>query len=151
MTINCNGTLIDLSVPKVMGILNVTPNSFYDGGKHREINSIIHQVDKMLSEGADFIDIGAYSSKPSAEFVSELEEIERLKVVVKELINTFPNIVLSVDTFRAAVAKVAVEHGVAIVNDISAGLLDEKMLPTVRSEEHTLNSSHITIPYTVFC
>jgi len=131
MTINCNGTLIDLSVPKVMGILNVTPNSFYDGGKHREINSIIHQVDKMLSEGADFIDIGAYSSKPSAEFVSELEEIERLKVVVKELINTFPNIVLSVDTFRAAVAKVAVEHGVAIVNDISAGLLDEKMLPTV--------------------
>lgn len=131
MTINCSGTLIDLSVPKVMGILNVTPNSFYDGGKHREINSIIHQVDKMLSEGADFIDIGAYSSKPSAEFVSELEEIERLKVVVKELINTFPNIVLSVDTFRAAVAKVAVEHGVAIVNDISAGLLDEKMLPTV--------------------
>ena len=131
MTINCNGTLIDLSVPKVMGILNVTPNSFYDGGKHREINSIIHQVDKMLSEGADFIDIGAYSSKPSAEFVSELEEIERLKVVVKELINTFPNIVLSVDTFRAAVAKVAVEHGVAIVNDISAGLLDQKMLPTV--------------------
>lgn len=131
MTINCNGTLIDLSVPKVMGILNVTPNSFYDGGKHREINSIIHQVDKMLSEGADFIDIGAYSSKPSAEFVSELEEIERLKVVVKELINTFPNIVLSVDTFRAAVAKVAVEHGVAIVNDISAGLLDEKMLHTV--------------------
>ncbi|HLO73103.1 MAG TPA: dihydropteroate synthase [Flavobacterium sp.] len=131
MTINCNGTLIDLSVPKVMGILNVTPNSFYDGGKHREINSIIHQVDKMLSEGADFIDIGAYSSKPSAEFVSEKEEIERLKVVVKELINTFPNIILSVDTFRAAVAKVAVEHGVAIVNDISAGLLDEKMLPTV--------------------
>lgn len=131
MTINCNGTLIDLSVPKVMGILNVTPNSFYDGGKHREINSIIHQVDKMLSEGADFIDIGAYSSKPSAEFVSELEEIERLTVVVKELINTFPNIVLSVDTFRAAVAKVAVEHGVAIVNDISAGLLDQKMLPTV--------------------
>lgn len=131
MTINCNGTLIDLSVPKVMGILNVTPNSFYDGGKHREINSIIHQVDKMLSEGADFIDIGAYSSKPSAEFVSEKEEIERLKVVVKELINTFPNVILSVDTFRAAVAKVAVEHGVAIVNDISAGLLDEKMLPTV--------------------
>ena len=131
MTINCNGTLIDLSVPKVMGILNVTPNSFYDGGKHREINSIIHQVDKMLSEGADFIDIGAYSSKPSAEFVSEKEEIERLKVVVKELINTFPNIILSVDTFRAAVAMVAVEHGVAIVNDISAGLLDEKMLPTV--------------------
>lgn len=114
-----------------MGILNVTPNSFYDGGKHREINSIIHQVDKMLLEGADFIDIGAYSSKPNADLVSESEEIERLKPVIKELINTFPNIILSVDTFRAAVAKVAVEHGAAIVNDISAGLLDEKMLPTV--------------------
>ena len=78
MTINCNSRLIDLNLPKVMGILNVTPNSFYDGGKHNEINSIMHQVDKMLSEGADFIDIGAYSSKPSAEFVSDEEEIKRL-------------------------------------------------------------------------
>ena len=114
-----------------MGILNVTPNSFYDGGKHREINSIIHQVDKMLSEGADFIDIGAYSSKPSAEFVSETDEINRLVHVIKELVNTFPNIILSVDTFRAEVAKVAVDNGVAIVNDISAGLLDKNMLQTV--------------------
>lgn len=114
-----------------MGILNVTPNSFYDGGKHKEINSIIHQVDKMLSEGADFIDIGAYSSKPSAEFVSEEEEIKRLVPILKSLVETFPNIVLSVDTFRANVAKAAVENGVAMVNDISAGLLDEKMLETV--------------------
>ena len=131
MNINCNGNLIDLSIPKVMGILNVTPNSFYDGGKHREINSIIHQVDKMLSEGADFIDIGAYSSKPSAEFVSETDEINRLVHVIKELVNTFPNIILSVDTFRAEVARVAVDNGVAIVNDISAGLLDKNMLETV--------------------
>ena len=131
MNINCNGNLIDLSIPKVMGILNVTPNSFYDGGKHREINSIIHQVDKMLSEGADFIDIGAYSSKPSAEFVTETDEINRLVHVIKELVNTFPNIILSVDTFRAEVAKVAVDNGVAIVNDISAGLLDKNMLQTV--------------------
>ena len=114
-----------------MGILNVTPNSFYDGGKHKEINSIIHQVDKMLSEGADFIDIGAYSSKPSAEFVSEEEEIKRLVPIVKSLVETFPNIVLSVDTFRAQVARASVENGVAIVNDISAGLLDDKMLETV--------------------
>ena len=114
-----------------MGILNVTPNSFYDGGKHKEINSIIHQVDKMLSEGADFIDIGAYSSKPSAEFVSEEEEIKRLVPILKSLVETFPNIVLSVDTFRANVAKAAVENGVAMVNDISAGFLDEKMLETV--------------------
>ncbi len=114
-----------------MGILNVTPNSFYDGGKHKEINSIIHQVDKMLSEGADFIDIGAYSSKPSAEFVSEEEEIKRLVPIVKSLVETFPNIILSVDTFRAQVAKASVENGVAMVNDIAAGLLDDKMLETV--------------------
>ena len=114
-----------------MGILNVTPNSFYDGGKHKEINSIIHQVDKMLSEGADFIDIGAYSSKPSAEFVSEEEEIKRLVPIVKSLVDTFPNIILSVDTFRAQVAKASVENGVAMVNDIAAGWLDDKMLETV--------------------
>jgi len=131
MNINCNGNLIDLSTPKVMGILNVTPNSFYDGGKHKEINSIIHQVDKMLSEGVDFIDIGAYSSKPSAEFVSEEEEIKRLVPIVKSLVETFPNIILSVDTFRANVAKASVENGVAIVNDIAAGMLDDKMLETV--------------------
>ena len=114
-----------------MGILNVTPNSFYDGGKHKEINSIIHQVDKMLSEGADFIDIGPYSSKPSAEFVSEEEEIKRLVPIVKSLVETFPNVILSVDTFRAQVAKASVENGVAMVNDIAAGLLDDKMLETV--------------------
>jgi dihydropteroate synthase len=131
MNIKCNGNLIDLSTPKVMGILNVTPNSFYDGGKHNEINSIMHQVDKMLSEGADFIDIGAYSSKPSAEFVSEEEEIKRLVPIIKELVDHFPTILLSVDTFRANVAKAAVEHGVGIINDISAGLLDEKMLEAV--------------------
>ena len=130
-TINCNGKLVDLSTPKVMGILNVTPNSFYDGGKHKNINTIIHQVDKMLSDGATFIDIGAYSSKPSAEFVSEEEEIKRLVPIVKSLVETFPNIILSVDTFRAKVAKASVENGVAMVNDISAGLLDDKMLETV--------------------
>ena len=130
-TINCNGKLVDLSTPKVMGILNVTPNSFYDGGKHKNINTIIHQVDKMFSDGATFIDIGAYSSKPTADFVSEVDEINRLNFVLKEIVNTFPNIILSVDTFRANVAKIAVENGVAIVNDISAGLLDENMLPTV--------------------
>lgn len=130
-TINCNGKLVDLSSPKVMGILNVTPNSFYDGGKHKNINTIIHQVDKMLSDGATFIDIGAYSSKPSAEFVSETEESKRLLLVLKEIVNTFPNIIISVDTFRANVARIAVENGAAIVNDISAGLLDENMLATV--------------------
>ncbi len=131
MTINCRGNLVDLSVPKVMGILNATPNSFYDGGKHADEKSILNQVGKMLSEGATFIDIGAYSSKPSAEFVSENEEIERLIPVVESVLGHFPQALISVDTFRANVAKAAIEEGASIINDISAGNLDENMLQTV--------------------
>ena len=123
--------MIDLSQPKVMGILNLTPNSFYDGGKYRDESQIISQVEKMLADGAAFIDVGAYSSKPSAEFVSEAEEINRLLPIVELLIQKYPTILLSVDTFRSQVAKNAVENGVAMVNDISAGMLDEKMIETV--------------------
>jgi dihydropteroate synthase len=131
MTINCKGYLIDLSQPKIMGILNITPNSFYDGGKYKDELQILNQVEKMLQDGATFIDVGAYSSKPNAEFVSEADEISRLIPIIELLIKKFPNILLSVDTFRSQVAKVAVENGVAIVNDISAGMLDEKMIETV--------------------
>jgi dihydropteroate synthase len=131
MTINCRGTLIDLTLPKVMGILNVTPNSFYDGGKYADEKSLISQLEKMLTEGATFIDIGAYSSKPSAEFVSEEEEIERLVPIVKSVLKHFPETLISVDTFRANVAKAAVENGACIVNDISAGSLDDSMMKTV--------------------
>lgn len=130
-TINCKGQLIDLSQPKVMGILNITPNSFYDGGKYKEDLQIVNQVEKMLNDGATFIDIGAYSSKPNAEFVSEEEELNRLLPIINLLIEKFPDILLSVDTFRSQVAKKAIEAGVAIVNDISAGMLDEKMIETV--------------------
>ena len=111
MTINCLGKLIDLTSPKVMGILNVTPNSFYDGGKHYDDESVLFQVEKMLSEGATFIDIGAYSSKPSAEFVSEEEEISRLIPVIQLVLKHFPATLISVDTFRAKVAKAAIEKG----------------------------------------
>ncbi|NNT72808.1 dihydropteroate synthase [Flavobacterium sp. IMCC34852] len=131
MTINCRGTLIDLTLPKVMGILNVTPNSFYDGGKYAEEKSILLQVEKMLTEGATFIDIGAYSSKQSAEFVDEEEEITRLIPIVKSVLNHFPETLISVDTFRANVAKAAVENGASIINDIAAGSLDEHMMKTV--------------------
>ncbi len=130
-SINCKGNLIDLSQPKVMGILNLTPNSFYDGGKFKDELQIINQVEKMMQEGATFIDVGAYSSKPNAAFVSEEEEISRLIPIVELLVKKFPTILLSVDTFRSEVAKIAVENGVAIVNDISAGMLDEKMIETV--------------------
>lgn len=131
MTINCNGKLIDLSSPKVMGILNVTPNSFFDGGKHADEKAILIQVEKMLLEGAAFIDIGGYSSKPSAEFVSEEEELQRLVPVIKDVVKEFPDVIISVDTFRSKVAQEAIEHGAAIINDISAGNLDAKMMETV--------------------
>ena len=130
-TINCKGTLIDLSTPKVLGIVNVTPDSFFDGGKLTNSDEIVSQVEKMLQDGATFIDLGGYSSKPGAEFVSETEELNRVLPIVKLLVEKFPNILLSIDTFRSEVAKQAVENGAAIINDISAGLLDEKMLETV--------------------
>ncbi|MFN3754776.1 dihydropteroate synthase [Flavobacterium sp.] len=131
MTINCHGKLIDLSSPKVMGILNITPNSFYDGGKYAEEKSMLSQVEKMLNEGATFIDIGAYSSKPSAEYVTEEEEINRLVPIVKSVLQHFPETLISVDTFRANVAKAGIENGACIINDIAAGSLDENMMETV--------------------
>lgn len=131
MTINCKGTLIDLSRPKVMGILNVTPNSFYDGGKFVDEKSILQHAEKMLLEGATFIDVGAYSSKPNAEYVSEEEELQRLIPIVTLLVNAFPEIILSIDTFRSRVAEKAIAAGAAIVNDISAGSLDSEMMKTV--------------------
>ena len=131
MTINCNGKLIDLATPKVMGVLNLTPNSFFDGGKYSNELSVLNQVERMLSDGATFIDIGAYSTKPGAEFVSEGEEIDRLIPVLKLILKTFPETLISVDTFRSKVAKISVENGACIINDISAGSLDENMCQTV--------------------
>ncbi|WP_188050428.1 dihydropteroate synthase [Flavobacterium sp. GP15] len=131
MTINCKGILVDLTIPKVMGILNVTPNSFYDGGKYKKESEILSQVEKMLIDGAAFIDVGAYSSKPNAEFVSEQEEISRIIPVVNLILKHFPETILSIDTFRSQVAKVAIESGAAIINDISAGMLDSKILEII--------------------
>ncbi len=131
MTINCKGELVDLSSPKIMGILNITPNSFYDGGKYKSDAAFLKHAEEMIAQGADFIDVGAYSSKPSAEFVSEQEEIQRIVPIVAMLQKEFPTTHLSIDTFRAAVAKATVEAGAAIVNDIAAGHLDEVMLETV--------------------
>ena len=128
---NCKGKLIDLSIPRVMGILNITPNSFYDGGKFVGENLILNQVEKMILEGATFIDIGAYSSKPNAEFVSEKEEIDRILPVLEIVLDKFPETIISIDTFRNQVAKVCIDNGAAIINDISAGNLDNKMMEVV--------------------
>ena len=131
MTINCNGSLIDLSIPKVMGILNITPDSFYDGGKYKNKSEILIQTEKMLSDGAKFIDIGAYSSRPGAKHISEEEELQRIIPVVKLLIEKFPGILISVDTFRSKVAKETIEIGAALINDISGGKMDENMFKTI--------------------
>ena len=133
MTINCKGQIIDLSTPKIMGILNITPNSFYDGGKYSLENNAIAQVEKMLKEGATFIDIGAYSSKPNAEFVSEEEELNRIIPVVKAILSKFPEALLSIDSFRSRVAQECINNGAALINDISAGSLDEKMMEVIAS------------------
>ena len=131
MKINCKGTLIDLSTPKVMGILNLTPDSFYDGGHYGDMDAAIAQVAKMLDEGATFIDVGAYSSRPGAVDISVEEEELRLIPVIEQLVTLFPEIIISVDTFRASVAKKAITAGAALINDISAGQLDPKMMATV--------------------
>lgn len=131
MTINCKGKLINLSTPKVLGILNVTPDSFYDGGTYKDENAILNQAEKMLADGATFIDIGGYSSKPGAEFVSEEDELKRVVPTIQLILKHFPETLISVDTFRSNVARQAVESGSAIVNDISAGKLDDKMMTTV--------------------
>ena len=131
MTINCKGQIIDLSTPKIMGILNITPNSFYDGGKYSSENNAILQVEKMLNEGVTFVDIGAYSSKPNAEFVSEKEELNRIIPVVKAILKEFPETLLSIDTFRSSVAQECINNGAALINDISAGSLDKKMMEVI--------------------
>lgn len=130
-SINCKGKLITFETPKVMGILNITPNSFFDGGWHHSLEKIEQQTEKMLQEGAAIIDIGAYSTQPNASFVSEEEELERIVPVVKHLVKKFPDIVLSVDTFRAEVAKQTLDLGAAMINDVSAGNLDDQMMPVV--------------------
>ena len=131
MTINCKGQLIDLSTPKVMGILNVTPDSFYDGGRYMSDKSILAQVEKMIEDGASFIDIGGQSSKPNAAFVSVEEELSRMVPVVDAIVKNFPQAMLSIDTFHSKVAATCIENGAAIINDISAGNLDPKMMETV--------------------
>ena len=133
MTINCKGQLIDLSSPKVMGILNITPDSFYDGNYYKTEKEILKQVEKMLNEGATFIDVGAYSSRPNAKHISEDEELKRIIPIVELLLKHYPKILLSIDTFRSKVAKQCINAGACVINDISAGQLDDNMMPTIAS------------------
>ena len=131
MTVNCKGVIIDLQTPKVMGILNTTPDSFFDGGKYKTEARILSRAEEILSHGADFIDIGGYSSKPNADFVTESEELARLTPAISLIVKQFPEAIISVDTFRSNVARACVENGAALINDISAGHLDSNMLETI--------------------
>ena len=131
-SLNVNGRLLDLSTPQVMGILNVTPDSFYAGSRSRTEADIAARACQILDEGASIIDIGAYSSRPNAEHISPEEEMQRLRTGLEILNRNHPDAIISVDTFRAEVARQCVEeYGAAIINDISAGEMDEQMFPTV--------------------
>ena len=130
--INCRGNLLDLSIPRVMGVINVTPDSFYHGSRLTTGEMVKQQVEKMVSEGADMIDVGGYSSRPGAEHIPEDEELGRILPALELIRRDYPDLVISVDTFRPAVARRVVgEYGVDIINDISAGEMGEAMFETI--------------------
>ncbi len=131
-SLNCRGKLLNLAKPKIMGILNITPDSFYDGGKYVNKEDALARVREMIIEGADIIDIGAASSRPGAGLTQAQDEIDRLSPVLEEIRREFPDIIISVDTYHAKVAREMVErYRVDIINDISAGELDPDMCSTV--------------------
>jgi dihydropteroate synthase len=131
-SINCYGRLIELNGPKVMGILNLTPDSFYDGGRYNNKNGMIKQIDKIVLEGADFIDVGGFSSKPGSELPDSQIEIERLKPALEYIKSKYPEMPVSVDTCRAKVASFVIEKYKAdMINDISAGNIDPEMIDVI--------------------
>lgn len=138
MTINCKGKLLNLDSPIVMGILNVTPDSFYDGGNLVNEQKIIEKAGEMIADGATILDIGGYSSKPGAAEVSQEEEMSRVIPAISAISKKYPEAIISIDTFRSEVAKKAIEAGACMVNDISAGELDANMFATI---------SQLQVPY----
>jgi dihydropteroate synthase len=131
VTLNVGGRLIDLSSPKVMGIINTTPDSFYANSRKTGVDEAVQQAEKMLTDGATFLDLGAYSSRPGAIDISAQEETDRLLPIVEAIASSFPDAIMSIDTFRAGVAEVAIKAGAHIINDIGGGTLDEEMFTTV--------------------
>lgn len=130
-TLNIRGRLLYLDSPKIMGILNVTPDSFYDGGRYDSALSILSQTEKMMNQGATFIDVGGYSSRPGAEEINADEEIRRVSTAIALIAKNFPEAVISIDTFRSQVAHAAVQEGANMINDISGGEQDSAMIDVV--------------------
>lgn len=139
MNINCKGTLLDLSAPKIMGILNITPDSFYENSRFDDLSKVLFQAEKMLYAGATFLDIGGHSTRPGARPVAVDEELSRVVPVVESILRHFPEALISIDTFRSVVASECVKAGAVMVNDVSGGLLDDKMFETVA----TLNVPYV--------
>lgn len=138
-SVQIRGKIFDLSFPRVMGVINLTPDSFYDGSRFFKSEAISKRIEQFITDGADFIDIGAYSSRPGAKHIDEKEELTRLEPTLKLLSDQFPEVIVSLDTFRSSIAQIAVEkYGVSLINDISAGELDKKMFKTV---------SRLQVPY----
>lgn len=131
MTININGDLVDCNEPKVAGIINVTPDSFFDGGRYSTIDKALKQTEKLIDEGADFIDIGGQSTRPDSDFLSDETELSIVIPVIKAIKKEFPRVKLSIDTFWSKVAIESVNEGVGMINDISGGTLDNKMFETM--------------------
>lgn len=132
MTVNCKGKLLNLDSPIVMGILNVTPDSFYDGGNYNLENEILARAKEIIDQGATLIDIGGYSSRPGAKHITLTEELERVIPAIRLILSKFPEALISVDTFRSQVARESIEAGACMINDISAGEMDSNMFETIR-------------------
>ena len=144
---NCRGQLIDLSAPKIMGILNMTPDSFSDGGQFNNEKSALLQIEKMINEGASIIDIGAQSTRPNAQYLSSEEEIERLGDLISKIKREFPNTLISLDSFYSDTVQFGFEVGIDLVNDISGGMFDEKMFETVAKTELPYVLMHVNPTY----
>jgi len=146
-SINCNGRLIDLSSPQLMGILNLTPDSFSDGGKFNNEKSALQQAEKLLNDGASGIDIGPQSTRPNAEFLSGEEEIRRIGNVISLIKKEFPQALISLDTFYSETVKFGFNEGIDIVNDISGGQFDVKMLDAVAETKLPYILMHVNSSY----
>lgn len=142
-SINCKGKLLDLSTPKVMGIVNLTPDSFFDGGKYNNLDRALFQIEKMLNEGADIIDIGGQSTKPGNSDIGVENELKRILLIIEKSVEKFPEIIISIDTFHSKVATECIYTGASIINDISGGNFDDKMFETIAKLECPYVLMHI--------
>ena len=144
LRIASRGQIFSWDRPVVMGIMNVTPDSFFDGGKYQGLTAVLEHCHKMVSEGADIIDIGAFSTRPGSARISDKEELERIIPALKAIRKEFPDIIISIDTFRQSVAAQCIAEGADIINDISGGLFDETMIPYIGKNHIPYILMHIT-------